>query len=183
MSSGVFPLPNAGVSFRYFSRGYSGSNPMGSASAAAGSIPLRLTIHSKTTYRHSTDRLIRTLVARAVQTVAMFRSIHKVCLRQRPRPCPCRRSGGSGCRRSPLRTQVHVPLCRRKVARTCEFLNRAGRPICASPGAYRTYAATCAYRHRSPIRAIQHALGAQSTLVPKCLLYQRLPAPACDRGG
>jgi hypothetical protein len=42
ISSGASPLPNAGVSFRHFSQGYSPVIRLGSASAAVGSIPLRL---------------------------------------------------------------------------------------------------------------------------------------------
>jgi hypothetical protein len=41
-SAGVSPLPKAGVSFGYFSEGCSGVIRLGSASAAVGSIPLRL---------------------------------------------------------------------------------------------------------------------------------------------
>jgi hypothetical protein len=43
---GCIPLPSAGVSFRYFSQGYSGVIRLGSASAAVGSIPPRLDAHS-----------------------------------------------------------------------------------------------------------------------------------------
>jgi hypothetical protein len=42
ISSGVSPLPDAGASFRYFSTRLCGVVRFGSASAAVGSIPLRL---------------------------------------------------------------------------------------------------------------------------------------------